>query len=64
VSKILEDVVQVDGYGAEGSSGSPIFDRNGEVIGVVYGAEQGSYGRIVLGVPAHEVATLLDTIDG
>ena len=63
VSKILEDVVQVDGYGAEGSSGSPIFDRNGEVMGVVYGGEQGSYGRVVLGVPAREVAMLLDIID-
>ncbi|UCG85112.1 MAG: trypsin-like peptidase domain-containing protein [Gemmatimonadota bacterium] len=63
VSKMLDDVVQVDGYGAGGSSGSPIFDRNGEVIGVVYGGEQGSYGRVVLGVPSQHVMTLLESIE-
>jgi pSer/pThr/pTyr-binding forkhead associated (FHA) protein/V8-like Glu-specific endopeptidase len=63
VSKIIGDVVQVDGYGAEGSSGSPIFDRNGAVIGVVYGGEPGSYGRVVLGVPSRHVAALLERIE-
>lgn len=62
VSKVLADVVQVDGYGAEGSSGSPILDQNGEVVGVVYGGQSGSAGRIVLGVPSNVALRLLDTV--
>lgn len=62
VSKVLADVVQIDGYGAEGSSGSPILDQNGEVIGIVFGGESGSDGRIVLGVPAALALELLREI--
>lgn len=51
VSKVLSDLVQVDGYGAEGSSGSPMFDRSGNVVGVLYGGQPGTGGRIVFGVP-------------
>ncbi len=51
VSKVLNDLVQVDGYGAEGSSGSPIFDRAGNIIAVLYGGQPGTGGRIVFGVP-------------
>lgn len=51
VSKVLPDLVQVDGYGAEGSSGSPIFDRAGNVVAILYGGQPGTGGRIVFGVP-------------
>ena len=51
VSKVLDDLVQVDGYGAEGSSGSPIFDGAGNVVAVLYGGQPGTGGRIVFGVP-------------
>ncbi len=60
VSKALDDLIQVDGYGAEGASGSPVFDRAGEVVGVVYGGEPGSAGRIVYAVPSSAVQQLLD----
>ncbi len=62
VSKVLDDVLQIDGYGAEGSSGSPILDRNGEVVGIVYGGESGSEGRIVLGVPSTLALRLLSSL--
>jgi len=52
VSKSLSNILQIDGYGAEGSSGSPILDQNGEVVGIVFGGEQGTYGRVLLAVPA------------
>jgi len=62
VSKVLDDVLQIDGYGAEGASGSPIIDRNGEVVGIVYGGRSGSEGRIVLGVPSTSALRLLDGV--
>ncbi|MGH7624032.1 MAG: S1 family peptidase, partial [Gemmatimonadaceae bacterium] len=47
VSKNLATVLQVDAYAGEGSSGSPVFDAKGHVIGVVYGAARESQGRLV-----------------
>ncbi len=58
VSKVLSDLVQVDGYGAEGSSGSPIFDQDGNVVAVLYGGQPGTGGRIVFGVPVSYAARL------
>lgn len=58
-SKVLPNVVQVDGYGAPGSSGSPIFDHDGRVVAVLYGGIQESNGRIILAVPMNLVADYL-----
>jgi len=62
VSKALTAVVQVDGYGAPGSSGSPIFDRDGKVIAVLYGGQGESQGKIIFAVPAYVVADYLKTL--
>lgn len=59
VSKTLSTVLQVDAYAGEGSSGSPVFDGAGRVIGVVYGAARESNGRIVYAVPRDAVTRLL-----
>jgi pSer/pThr/pTyr-binding forkhead associated (FHA) protein len=62
VSKALTTVVQVDGYGAPGSSGSPIFGRDANVIGVLYGGQGESQGKIIFAVPAYLVVDYLKTL--
>jgi len=63
VSKALTAVVQVDAYGAPGSSGSPIFDREGKVIAMLYGGERESQGKIIFAVPAYIVADYLKSLN-
>ncbi len=58
VSKVLANRIQVDGYGAEGSSGSPILNRDGRVVGILFGGQPGSGGRIVYAVPAGQALRL------
>jgi S1-C subfamily serine protease len=55
--------VQVDAYGAPGSSGSPIFDRSGNVIAVLYGGERESNGKIIFAVPAYVAANYLRSLN-
>ncbi|MDH3289525.1 MAG: trypsin-like peptidase domain-containing protein [Gemmatimonadota bacterium] len=62
VSKSLSNVLQIDGYGAAGSSGSPVFDGNGDVVAVLYGGDA-TNGRIVFGVPGNAVARLLGSLN-
>ena len=59
VSKVLSDLVQVDGYGAPGSSGSPMFDREGRVVAVLFGGNRESRGKIIYAVPASMVTAYL-----
>ena len=59
-SRVIPSLLQLDGYGAEGSSGSPVFNRDGKVVGIVYGGQSGSNGRIVLSVPIRFGEELLE----
>ena len=56
VSKAVDDVLQVDAFAGAGSSGSPVLDANGRVVGVVYGGARESAGRIVYAVPGARLA--------
>lgn len=46
-----EHEIRIQGYGAEGASGSPVMDRDGQVIGIVYGGVAESGGEVLLAVP-------------
>ena len=59
VSKRLGSVIQIDSYAGHGSSGSPLFDSAGYVVGVIYGGARESGGRIVYAVPAQRLASFL-----
>lgn len=53
--------LEIEGYGAAGASGSPIIDRNGEIVGLLYGGyRDASTGEsIILAVPISFVRDLL-----
>lgn len=56
VSKSMEDVLQIDAFAGQGSSGSPVLDAEGRVVGVVFGGARESAGRIVYAVPGARLA--------
>jgi S1-C subfamily serine protease len=59
VSKRLDDVIQIDSYAGHGSSGSPLFDATGNVVGVIWGGAKESNGRIVYAVPAQRLSAFI-----
>jgi len=62
VSRLVGSSIQIDGYGAAGASGSPVFSGDGLLVGVLYGGERDSGGRIVYAAPAGRVSLLLDRV--
>lgn len=59
VSKRLAGLLQLDSFAGHGSSGSPVFDGSGMVVGVIWGGPRESGGRIVYAVPSDRVVALL-----
>lgn len=59
VSKMLPNVVQLAAWAGHGSSGSPILEPGGLVVGVVWGGPREGNGRLVYAVPASRVAAFL-----
>ena len=59
VSKRLPETLQLDAFAAQGSSGSPVFDSRGLVVGVIYGGATESAGRIVYAVPTARLVAQL-----
>ena len=59
VSKRLARLLQIDSYATHGASGSPVLDRQGFVVGVVYGGPRESNGRLVYATPSDRLVAFL-----
>jgi hypothetical protein len=55
----MPDVLEVQGLGAAGASGSPILDASGTVVGVLYGGRVEHGVQVLSGVPARAAAAFL-----
>lgn len=54
--------LEIQGYGEPGASGSPIFDGDGRVVGVLFGGRRDGEGRILMAVPAPAIQILMDAL--
>jgi len=60
ISRVLGDsLLQLDAFSGTGASGSPILDRAGHAIGIEFGGQRESGGRIVFGLPIRRAIALL-----
>jgi S1-C subfamily serine protease len=59
VSALKQRGLEVNGYGVEGSSGSPIFDGDGKLIGVLYGGRVVDGERTLFAVSVDRVVAFL-----
>ena len=59
VSKSTDEILQINAFATHGSSGSPVLDGHGHVIGVVSRGPAAADGQIVYAVPAPRIVALL-----
>jgi len=59
VQGVTPGLLEVNGYGVEGSSGSPVFDGEGEVVGVLFGGRVENGERTLFAVPAARALAFL-----
>ena len=59
VRAVGPEVLEVNGYGVEGSSGSPVFDGEGRVVGILFGGRVEEGERTLFAVPASRALAFL-----
>jgi S1-C subfamily serine protease len=60
VTRLVPDsLYELDSFSGAGASGSPIFDRDGHVVGVEFGGLVSSGGSAILGLPIARAQALL-----
>ena len=59
ITGVSDSLLELDAFSGTGASGSPIFDRNGRVIGVLYGGRGGASSTSIVGLPIQKAASLL-----
>jgi S1-C subfamily serine protease len=57
-SKVSASAIQFDGFSQGGSSGSPVFNANGEVVAVHFAGLKGTVG-LGFAIPVSKVIALL-----
>lgn len=57
-------LLEFQGYGERGASGSPIFDADGRVVAVLLGGREDAGARNLLGVPVTAALSLLESREG
>jgi pSer/pThr/pTyr-binding forkhead associated (FHA) protein len=62
LSALRPDRIEVYGYGDVGASGSPIFDRSGEVVGILFGGRDEGAERLLFAVNAVQAVRFLSRI--
>jgi S1-C subfamily serine protease len=62
VRRVGPELIEVDGYGASGASGGPIFNAKGQLVGMVFGGDSQSDGRVVYAVTTTYITRLLERL--
>ena len=59
ITGVSDSLLELDAFSGTGASGSPIFDRNGRVIGVLYGGRGGASSTSIVGLPIQKASPLI-----
>ena len=59
VTVASDSLLELDAFSGTGASGSPIFDRDGRVIGILYGGRGGASSNQIVGLPIRRAMGLL-----
>ncbi len=59
IAAVSPERVELQGYGAAGASGSPVFDAHGRVVAIVIGGASRDGRNVLVGVPVSEAEQLL-----
>ena len=59
VTAASDSVLELDAFSGTGASGSPMFDRNGLVVGVLFGGRGGESSTEIVGLPIRRGQALL-----
>ena len=60
IETVTDSLLRLDAFSGVGASGSPILDRSGRVVGIMFGGEGGGASRIIHALPIRRAMSLLN----